>query len=399
MPHIDEGLLHWYLDEYENTERSMLPDELRDAMAHVDQCADCTTLLDEARAIRVGARGILSDAQPAVEKPPFEQVVATANARRLEHRQRTWMRRGRMLGLAATVFLAVGVGWTLRARFPSSAAPQRATSEVGDVTTPAIAELNASVADSLAVDGPLGLPQRTNQLEERDQATKQVASTTEVTAEGAGVRTDQPDVALRREASQVPAAAAAPREREEAMRVAQEAPAEPIARDLDVVAFANVEPPPIDSIAEILDAAKEDDEFKDGVRAQVGGALALDEKSSWVLVDRATAEQAVGPLAVIPSASIESIRMGEQFGTTAIIVSQRVGDAVITLLEWRIAEGNEGAYREYRQRGVVSTGRATRGGDAASEIIMRTVGDLVVAARADISTDSLTALLDLVERD
>ena len=150
MPHIDEGLLHWYLDEYESTERSMLPDELRDAMAHVDQCTDCTMLLEEARTIRVGARRILSGAQPAVEKPPFEQVVETANARRREHRQLTWMRRSRTLGLAATVVLAVGAGWVLRTRFPSSEAPQPESSQLGDPNTPPIAELRASIADSVA---------------------------------------------------------------------------------------------------------------------------------------------------------------------------------------------------------------------------------------------------------
>ncbi len=107
MLHIGEGLLHWYLDEYEGTERPMLPDELRDAMAHVDQCADCTALLDEARAIRVGVENILSGARPSIEQPPFEQVVTRANARRHERQQFTWMRRGRMLGLAATVVLAV----------------------------------------------------------------------------------------------------------------------------------------------------------------------------------------------------------------------------------------------------------------------------------------------------
>jgi hypothetical protein len=397
MPHIDEGLLHWYLDEYEGTERQMLPDELRDAMAHVDQCADCTALLEKARAIRVGAEGILSGAQPKIEKPPFEQVVARANARRHDRRQFTWMRRGRTLGLAATVFLAVGAGWMLRARFPSSVAPQPAVSEVSDVAAPAIAELNVPTADSLGAGVRLGqaqpADQRREQLEERDQLAKQTAPETQATAEGAGVRADQPDEARRRQVAPAPAAAA-PSEREEAMRVAREAPAEPLVRDADVSVFANLEPLPMESVAEILDAVKAGEEFKDDARVQVSGAVAFDEESSWLLVDRATAEQAVGPLAIIPSASIESIRMGEWSGTTAVIVSQRVGDAVVTLLEWRMPPGNEQAYRQLE---ATPTDRAA--GDAGSDIIVRTMGDLVIAARADLRPDSLAVLLDLVERE
>ena len=396
MPHIDEGLLHWYLDEYEGTERSMLPDELRDAMAHVDQCADCTTLLDEARSIRVGVEGILSGARPLVEKPPFQQVVAKANERRHERRQHSWMRRGRTLGLAATVVLAVGAGWMLRARFPSSVAPQPAVSEVSDMAAPTIAEFNAPAADSLAFDGRLApaqsAEQQRAQLEQRDQVAKQTVSTPQTTAEGAGARADQPDVA-RRQVAAAPTVAA-PSEREEAMRVAREAPAEPIAQDVDVAALANLGPPPMDSVAVILDAVETDDEFKDAARARVSGAVAFDEEPTWVPVDRATAEQAVGPLAVIPSGSIESIRMGEQFGTTAVIVSQRVGDAVVTLLEWRMPRGNEQAYRQMRTE---STGRIV--GDTTSDIVVRTLGDLVVAARADLSPDSLAVLLELLERN
>ena len=149
----------------------------------------------------------------------------------------------------------------------------------------------------------------------------------------------------------------------------------------------------MDSIAVILDAVKTDDEFKDNARV-VGGVVGSDDESSWTLVDRATAELEVGPLAIIPAAAIESIRMGERFGTTAILVSQRVGDAIITLLEWRVPRGNEEAYRQLR---AASPGREA--GDATSQIVVRTVGDLFIAARADVSPDSLAVLLDLMQRD
>ncbi len=397
MLHIDEGLLHWYLDEYEGTERPTLPDELRDAMAHVDRCADCTALLEEARAIRVGVESILSGARPPIEKPPFEQVVAKANARRHERRQFTWMRQGRTLGLAATVVLAVGAGWMLRSRFPSSVARQPAVSEVSEIAAPAMAELNVPAADSLGVRGRLGQAQPADQqraqLEERDQLANQAALKTQATTEGVGVRADQPDEAPRRQVAPAPAVAT-PSEREEAIRVAREAPTEPTVRDVDVAAFANPQPPSMESVAVILDAVRAGQEFKDDARRQVSGAVAFDEESSWLPVDRATAEQAIGPLAIIPSASIESIRMGERFGTTTVIVSQRVGDAVVTLLEWRIPPGNEQAYRQ-----LEATPANRAAGDARSDIIVRTMGDLVIAVRADLRPDSLAVLLDLVERE
>ncbi len=187
---------------------------------------------------------------------------------------------------------------------------------------------------------------------------------------------------------------ATPSEREEAIRVAREAPTEPTVRDVDVAAFANPQPPSMESVAVILDAVRAGQEFKDDARRQVSGAVAFDEESSWLPVDRATAEQAIGPLAIIPSASIESIRMGERFGTTTVIVSQRVGDAVVTLLEWRIPPGNEQAYRQ-----LEATPANRAAGDARSDIIVRTMGDLVIAVRADLRPDSLAVLLDLVERE
>ncbi len=399
MLHIDEGLLHWYLDEYEGTERPMLPGELRDAMAHVDQCADCTALLHEARAIRGGVERILSGARPPIERPPFEQVVARANARHHERRQFTWMRRGRTLGLAATVVLVVGAGWMLRARFPSSVAPspQPRGSEMSDVAAPAIAELNAPAADSLGVGGRLGqaqpADQQRGQLEERDRLATQAAPKTQATAEGTGIRSDQPAEARRRQAAPAPAVAT-PSEREEAMHVAREAPAEPLFQDVDIAAFANLQQLRMESVAVILDAVKTNRAFKDDARGQVSGAIAFDEESSWLPVDRATAEQAVGPLAIIPSASIEWIRMGVRFGTTAVIVSQRVGDAVVTLLEWRMPAGNEQAYRRLE---ATPTDRAAE--DARPDIIVRTMGDLVIAAQADLGPDSLAALIELLEKN
>jgi hypothetical protein len=71
-----------------------------------------------------------------------------------------------------------------------------------------------------------------------------------------------------------------------------------------------------------------------------------------------------------------------------------VGDAVVTLMEWRMPPGNEQAYRQLE---ATPTDRAA--GDARPDIIVRTMGDLVIAAQADLGPDSLAVLIELLERN
>lgn len=109
MSHVDEGALHAYLDgaldEYPAA-------EARRVREHLDVCAECAEQLEAERALRSDAHAMLGMAAPAVELPSFEDLRAYV--------ERTRPAPSRMsvrvvrLSWAASVMLALGVGWALR---------------------------------------------------------------------------------------------------------------------------------------------------------------------------------------------------------------------------------------------------------------------------------------------
>jgi hypothetical protein len=104
MPHVDEGVLHAYLDGA-ITDRAARAD----LESHLAACVACRDALDEARALRERARTILDGASPAsAPPPPFEEI--TARARTRSGRRVLHLSRMRALAWAATVVLALGVG-------------------------------------------------------------------------------------------------------------------------------------------------------------------------------------------------------------------------------------------------------------------------------------------------
>ena len=101
MPHVEQGELHALLDGAYGSD-SVEGTRLR---AHLASCANCQTLLEEERLVRERANQLLELAAPvAFEAPPFAQVQARAYQR--SHR---WGRNE--LGWAATIVLALGIGW------------------------------------------------------------------------------------------------------------------------------------------------------------------------------------------------------------------------------------------------------------------------------------------------
>ena len=143
MPHLDDGLLHAYLDDElpqgsasaaagrgGTGSESDAADELRaphtrmDVDSHLSVCAECRARLDDARSSRDAATRILAGAGPAdVAVPSFEEVRARASSRgsggdkrnsREAGRRRHDSSRSRWFAWAATVALAVAVGWYAR---------------------------------------------------------------------------------------------------------------------------------------------------------------------------------------------------------------------------------------------------------------------------------------------
>ncbi|MFQ5678165.1 MAG: zf-HC2 domain-containing protein [Gemmatimonadota bacterium] len=141
MSHVSEGKLHAYLDGALGHEA---PSEAGRLEAHLRECADCRVRLERAARLREQAESILATgAARGVARPPFEEILhraaaaaegpATGGAGSASAggprpapggaRVRRPIERVRSLAWAASVLLAVGVGWAARAYW--SGGPER----------------------------------------------------------------------------------------------------------------------------------------------------------------------------------------------------------------------------------------------------------------------------------
>ena len=112
MSHVNEGQIHAYLDR--QLEFADQADRER-FETHVAECSDCTVLLEEARAIHARATGMLGDSRPAVaDMPSFETVVTRASKRSARWATVKTLNRTRALAWAASIVVAVAVGWYAR---------------------------------------------------------------------------------------------------------------------------------------------------------------------------------------------------------------------------------------------------------------------------------------------
>ena len=115
MPHIDDGHLHAYLD-------GALDHLGRDTSArvreHLDSCASCRQRLEDERRVRDDAASVLQASGPDTpEMPPFEEIRRRAQAAPAPTPPTTVRRgppRGWGLAWAASVVLALGLGWAGR---------------------------------------------------------------------------------------------------------------------------------------------------------------------------------------------------------------------------------------------------------------------------------------------
>lgn len=109
MSHVDEGALHAYLDgaldEYPAA-------DARRIREHLDACGACAERLEVERSLRADAHAMLGMAAPNVDLPSFEELRAYVERTRPAP-SRVSVRITR-LSWAASVMLALGVGWTLR---------------------------------------------------------------------------------------------------------------------------------------------------------------------------------------------------------------------------------------------------------------------------------------------
>ena len=103
MQHVDEGRLHAWLD---GELPPAGPEGARALERHLDECAACRALAEEERRIRDGASAILRGADPGEIAPPRVIPLPVRGGRRAQ----PWI----TLGWAASVLLALGIGWVAR---------------------------------------------------------------------------------------------------------------------------------------------------------------------------------------------------------------------------------------------------------------------------------------------
>ena len=106
MLHIDEGQLHALLDDALDSAEA---DTVRE---HIAACGECAVRYEDERAIRARANAILELARPLPSTiPPFETVLQRAQK---SSASRPTVPGPMRLAWAATIVLALGIGWLSR---------------------------------------------------------------------------------------------------------------------------------------------------------------------------------------------------------------------------------------------------------------------------------------------
>jgi len=117
MRHVDDGTIHAWLDEQITD-----PAEAAWIEEHLRECGACRVRLAGERATFDRAQMLLAETAPSGERPSFEALVATAGRSAMESeaasgaaltrgRRERWLMQA---GWAASVAIAVGLGWTAR---------------------------------------------------------------------------------------------------------------------------------------------------------------------------------------------------------------------------------------------------------------------------------------------
>lgn len=381
MSHVDEGNIHAYLDR----QLEFAEPAAREALeAHVAECADCAALLDDARTLHTEATAVLRMSEPTTQDPPPFEVV-TARAEGGAGRRTPTIARMRTLAWAASIVLAVAVGWYARPSFTNRT--REAGVPTADVGLRSVAsELQVEpAAESAAARGAVTFNTPETQptvapLDRRElQAAEQVVAAAvresigvfqarQAAAEAEGIRADRDNEI--QALVQQRLARAAPRPEREQRRVADE-----VAEIAPVRARTTLADAP--SLAEA-------DQL-----AGVGGD-GFAEGGAWREVDRTTAEQVLGTAIVaVDDLPIVGIFVPAS-GRAQVRVRQTLPSG--RLLDLHLRRGTTAA--------PVAAAVTTSGAlaerstitDSTAMVILR-VGELLVSGRAAVGRDSLTALL------
>ncbi len=383
MSHVDEGKIHAYLDRQLEFAEPAVREVLE---AHVAECADCAALLDDARMLHAEATAVLRMSEPITHDPPPFDVVAD-RAEGGAGRRPTTLARMRTLAWAASIVLAVAVGWYARPSFTDR------TREVGGPTAdvelrPVASELQVdSATESATAPGavtsntpetqPTAAPLDRRELQAAEQVVVAavrdsivVFRARQALAQAEGIRADRDSATSALVQERL--ARAAPRPEREQRRVAHEV----------------AEIAPVRARATLADAPSlpEADQLA-GV-----GADSFTEGGDWREVDRTTAEQLLGTAIVaVNDLPIVGIFIPAS-GRAQVRIRQTLPSG--RLLDLHLRRGTTTAAPVAAAAAPPSNALAERSTTTGSTtMVILQVGELWVSGRATVGRDSLTALL------
>jgi hypothetical protein len=334
-----------------------------------------------------------------VSIPPFEEIEARARTvgRKAPRDVRRVFTLNRLtaLGWAATIVLAVGVGWLARGSLNFGSPAVEDFSQRGAVSreTPAATDVSTGAAEADRGAALETAPTRGTQRQQNESETAEAAIT--------------------------PPAAA-----DERLEMAPP-PQEPERTDILAVQPIDVRDPesppaakadePHDAVARqvVADVQAEEQEREAagrGAAPSLGVQLneAYSEKT-WRRSDRAEAERHIGDtLRAIEDLPIDSVRIGEVNGQPAAIVAQTLsaGD-LLEIVQWQRNDTEQVA------EGLVSVGAVAQVSGDQAPVVRREVraaaeparpqtswatdrGGIILVLRARVSSDSLAALADRI---
>jgi hypothetical protein len=359
MSHADEGTLHAYLDQGRQPS-----EDWREVEDHLAACTECQRRLDEARALRERAAAILGASGPdTVPVPPFDAVLARAGGRR--PRRILSLNRLTALGWAASIALAVGVGWMARGTLnPLRSPEQPLTSRTSrtalvDTATPS-PSVDARAGAASAANQPRAAFDSVSPARSTEAAAERLRSAYEVVPEA---RPTDEAPAGRRDALQQNAAA------EPAPPTAQGAPAAAapqakLARDIGAVA-----------------------EQRERLARERAAEVEADQTPvQWIESDSADAATRLGEKPhTVPGVAVVRIDRDAQGDGRGVRVLQDL-DGVILEIVQRPVSTLEGRVED------ALAADASRMADAAGVAITVVRGNTVLMLRASISLDSLRSL-------
>jgi putative zinc finger protein len=373
MSHVDEGTLHAYLDG------ELAPVERERVDTHLKGCPACQARLAEERAIIERASRLLGMATPPERAmPPLDQLRRPPVIWRLR----------RPLAWAATLILAVGLGWFARGSMVQRRESDAGSPEMAPAAAPntrALAQ-SAPAPDSSALDhGPqthLAMRERrfTDSVsKDRDQ--RQLAN-----AQAAGTASNALQA---RESASVVTGASAEEKTDAVAQLPRPAASGVTVRRQAAAAPAAAEPQAAPNIsvdgAHLSDAAS-------GVISRAGRRATPIMSTTWPIIARQPARDVLGvePV-VIPGFAVRAYRRNP---AAREIVVEQVTDAgtTISLIERRM---DAYGYADELRMDSAAANAPSAMAKAANERLARFVGLLRVEIDGPLTPDSLSSLLEL----